>query len=252
MTANSFRENTAIVANREYSQKTARVIGVSGVPWQIDTLLFDHDGTLVDTEWAYFDATREALGRHGIELGCDIWSELYLQNGMSSTLVAQALGLKEQYLDAFLAVRRELYYNRLEAIIINDNAHQLLAELRRCYRIGLVTSNSRQALTLLHGATGFLELFDYIVTGSEVKRCKPSPDIYLRAAGDMGAFLPSCLAIEDSQRGLAAALAANIACIAMPNKLTLRHDFSGALTVINSLAELRDFLFTPGPRHLRL
>jgi beta-phosphoglucomutase-like phosphatase (HAD superfamily) len=77
-----------------------------------------------------------------------------------------------------------------------------------------------------------------VVTGDDVAARKPAPDVYLAAASRLGAAPAECVAIEDSAVGVAAAVAAGIRCIAVPNRLTLRHDLSHAHARYATLADV--------------
>jgi HAD superfamily hydrolase (TIGR01509 family) len=79
--------------------------------------------------------------------------------------------------------------------------------------------------------------FSVVVTGEDVKRPKPSPDVYDVAVERLGVRSDECVAVEDSQIGLAAAIAAGLAVIAVPNDLTRTHDFARASARAESVLE---------------
>jgi beta-phosphoglucomutase-like phosphatase (HAD superfamily) len=85
----------------------------------------------------------------------------------------------------------------------------------------------------------FREIFDAVTCREEGMRAKPAPDIYLAATGSLGVAPGEAIAVEDSRNGIAAAKAAGLRCIAVPNELTSEQDLSAADLRLRSLAEMR-------------
>src|SRR5262249_59183392 len=85
---------------------------------------------------------------------------------------------------------------------------------------------------------GVRALFEAVVSGVEVAHGKPAPDVFLEAARRLGVPPDACLVIEDSQRGVQAARAAGMRCVAIPCRETRRHDFSAATLVLPALPDL--------------
>jgi beta-phosphoglucomutase-like phosphatase (HAD superfamily) len=84
---------------------------------------------------------------------------------------------------------------------------------------------------------GIVSYFDTIVSGLDVARVKPAPDIFLEAAHRLGVDPAECAVLEDAEKGLAAH-AAGMRCVAVPNEYTRDHDFSKATHVCSSLNEV--------------
>jgi HAD superfamily hydrolase (TIGR01509 family) len=85
-------------------------------------------------------------------------------------------------------------------------------------------------------AVGLDALLPVRVSGFDVARMKPAPDVYLRAIDLLGLSPSACVAVEDAQAGVEAAKAAGLSCVAVPNRYTLgRHDFRAADAVVASL-----------------
>ena len=93
------------------------------------------------------------------------------------------------------------------------------------------------------------DLFDTVCTSDHVRKVKPAPDLYLLAAGRLGAAPAACLAFEDSPNGIRAARAAGMRCVAIPNALTRHLPLGEADFVLPSLAghSLADILARLGP-----
>ena len=117
-------------------------------------------------------------------------------------------------------------------------AFDVLSKLKPDFPMALVTGNTRKAVETVHRNTGVLELFDAIISAEDYQRAKPSPDAYLTAAERLSVSAGKSVAIEDSERGMAAALAAGMACIAVPGILTRNQRFQGAVTIQDSLKSL--------------
>jgi beta-phosphoglucomutase-like phosphatase (HAD superfamily) len=80
--------------------------------------------------------------------------------------------------------------------------------------------------------------FQAIVSGLDVARVKPAPDIFLAAARQVGALPRQCLVLEDAEKGVLAARKAGMSCIAVPTEQTRHHDFSKATRICSSLQEI--------------
>jgi HAD superfamily hydrolase (TIGR01509 family) len=102
--------------------------------------------------------------------------------------------------------------------------------------MALVTGSGRADIDLMHRRTGLLGLFRVIVTREDYPEAKPAPDGYLEAAKRLGLAPQRCLAVEDSARGLGAAIAAGMRCVVVPSDLTRGQRFEGAHAVETSVA----------------
>jgi len=85
---------------------------------------------------------------------------------------------------------------------------------------------------------GLLDAFDAVVSADDVKQTKPAPDLYVGALTRLGLLPEEALAFEDSEHGVAAAKAAGLYCVAVPNRVTLCLSFEQADLVVNSLDEM--------------
>src|SRR5207248_11429090 len=106
------------------------------------------------------------------------------------------------------------------------------------YRRGLASTSSRDWVDFIVDGLDVRHHFHALVAGDEVQARKPAPDVYLRAAERLGAAPEECVALEDSAPGIASARAAGMACIAVPNRVTVRHDLSAANRQVADLAEV--------------
>jgi beta-phosphoglucomutase-like phosphatase (HAD superfamily) len=100
----------------------------------------------------------------------------------------------------------------------------------------LATSTTRTGATIILGKNGLniFNSFDIVITGDEVKRAKPDPEIYNSVRSQLGDAL-TYLVFEDSPSGVASARGAGMSCIAVPNRFTANQNFTEADLVITSL-----------------
>lgn len=198
------------------------------------------DGLLLDTETLWHDSEVELFRRHGAEF---TWDDKMAVIGTSfdvtarhfATRLARPLDEGARLVDELVGLMHERVLRQVDA---RPGAVELVERLRRLggVRLGLA-SNSPRLLVLDALATARLtDAFDTIVTSSDVAHAKPAPDIYLRACADLGVEPSQAVALEDSASGIAAAKAAGLTCIAVPQYAET--DVSAADRIVDSLEEL--------------
>jgi HAD superfamily hydrolase (TIGR01509 family) len=205
----------------------------------IRALFFDNDGVLVDTERLYFRATKQVLEGAGFGLSEEQFRQWFLIEGCGAWHVLEAAGLPAIEI-ARLRDQRNAVYGELldhDAFLI-DGVREVLDALHGKYVMGVVTSSRRDHFERMHRITGFLRYFDFVLASGDYAKGKPHPDPYLAAVARSGVRREECLAIEDSERGLAAALAAGIRCVVLPTDLTRTLAFAGAARVLEHVADL--------------
>lgn len=190
------------------------------MPQPIHAVVFDLDGVLADSEPSWNEIDAQLLREYRVDYRGEYHREVL---GVSYPIAI------EFYKKAFnLSAPAEEMMRRRGEIAVEFFARRIplfpaardsLEELRGMnVRVGLATSSvGASALPFLdrHKLTAF---FDVIVTGDEIERGKPHPDIYLRAAEKLGIRPNECLVIEDSLFGVAAGKAANMRVAAIPDR----------------------------------
>ena len=206
------------------------------------SIIFDLDGVLADSEpwWNQIDA--KLLAEYGVTYRGE-----YHQNvlGVSYRLAVEfykkAFGLSvptEEMMRRRGEIATEFFANRVGLF---PHVQEVLQELRQMkLHLAVATSSvgaSARPFLDRHHLTGF---FEVIVTGEEVERGKPAPDIYLRASDKLGSPTDACLAVEDALPGVAAARAANMRVAAIPDRRFVDPDEyeKKADYVLSSLKEL--------------
>lgn len=209
----------------------------------IRAIFWDNDGVLVDTEGLYFASTQEHLSGLGVVLTQEDFIRISLREGRSVFDLALARGVGPEAVAAAQAARNRRYRERLlQGVAILPGVLEILSALRGRVFLGMVTSARKEHVEAMHATTGLLPLFDFVLAREDYGRSKPHPDPYLAAIERAGLPPGACLAVEDSERGLAAARAAGLPCIAVPHGLTVGGDFSGAQQVFADMVEAGPYL----------
>ncbi|MBS0647976.1 MAG: HAD family phosphatase [Verrucomicrobia bacterium] len=214
-------------------------------------IIFDCDGTLIDSEHAYYLSWQAALQARGGSISLEEYSTLAGYSGMH---VAQKLHEKvnadsaEALLQDTKKAFREIHTNAVKPIERTVKFVRALAQQKQKLNIkmGVASAAGKQEILLNLGRTGLTEVFDVIVSGRDDLQHyqdpegvnKPKPYIYLHTAQLLGLLPSSCVAFEDSGPGVLAATRAGILTYAVPHPLTKDHDFSEAHCVIQPDTEL--------------
>ena len=206
-------------------------------------LLFDNDGVLVETETYYYQANVKSLAEIGVNLEFDVYMEIMARGG-TAWEVAKKQGFSQKVVDKQRAIR-DIYYQEFiqnQAIEI-DGVLDVLEELSKNYKMGIVTTSRRVDFDLIHNKREIVKYMDFTLCVEEYPRSKPHPDPYLAGMKKFNATKEECLIIEDSQRGLNAALNAEIECVVVHNEFTKTHDLSKANYKIESIRDLPELLY---------
>ncbi len=209
----------------------------------IRLLVFDMDGTLVQTERlkaeSYARAAYELDGRIAEADVVEAYKELV---GLSRKEIATTLleqfrleSAARQRLDefdtdepwqAFVGVRLRYYRAMLDdGALIRDHCRIDVAALLRhahayACQVALATTSARDSAERVLHALGLADAFDVIATADDVDKTKPDPEVYHLVTDTLGVAPAESLAMEDSPAGIEAALAAGLACIAIPTDFT--------------------------------
>ena len=205
-------------------------------------ILFDNDGVLVETEIYYFKANVKSLAEIGVKLSFDVYMEIMARGG-TAWEVAKKQGFSQKTIDKQRAIR-DIYYQEFiqQEDIEIEGVLGVLEELSQNYKMGIVTTSRRVDFDLVHSKRGIVKYMDFTLCVEEYPRSKPHADPYLAGMKKFNAAREECIIVEDSQRGLNAAIAADIDCVVVANEFTATHDLSKATFKIESLKELPQLL----------
>jgi HAD superfamily hydrolase (TIGR01509 family) len=200
----------------------------------IKALLFDFDGTLVDTESVEFRAWEETFLAHDVELALERYGVGVgtLEGFDPLDELELLLGRKIDRNDVNDRRRvREL--ELLAAEVLRPGVHEYLEDARRLgLRVAIVSSSSDDwiegNLARLERSQGWECI---VAANGDVTRAKPAPTLYLEALERLGVAANEAVAFEDSTNGARAAQAAGIFCVAVPNPVTAHLDVQGDLNL---------------------
>ena len=203
----------------------------------LKAMLWDNDGVLVDTEKLYFEACRDELAAQGIEINEADFVSIFLK---TSEGIKAFVGHLDEAEFAALRTRRNERYSALlqRGVEPKTGVRETLAALHGKVRMGIVTSCQGDHFEMIHASTGLLSYFDFVLVREDYEASKPEPESYLVAMERNGLVADECLVVEDSERGLQAAVAAGLRCVVIRQGLTEQSDFSRAFAVLKDINEL--------------
>ncbi|WP_327048349.1 HAD family phosphatase [Microbispora sp. NBC_01189] len=184
-------------------------------PRQADCLLFDWDGTLVDTQHANYQAMAGALAEEAVELEQE-WFDAHtgLSSGDAIKTLAEERDLRlSRPVEEIVARRDELFLEKAHTVRPHTEVLKVVNAMRRQVPMAVASGGSRRIIEVTLRDQPFRDFFDAFVTRDDVKCGKPAPDIFLRAAEVVGAEPARCTVYEDSDEGIAAAHAAGMTVI---------------------------------------
>ncbi|MFK0104339.1 HAD family hydrolase [Streptomyces sp. NPDC091217] len=183
------------------------------------SVIFDLDGTLVDSEPNYYEATRQTLAAHGVQ--DYTWAEHERFVGISTletlALFRERYGLRPPVAELLAETNRhylELARTRTPAYPEMRKLVELLTA--EGVPMAVASGSSPEAIAAILSGTGLDAQLRTVVSADEVPRGKPAPDVFLEAARRLGSAPADCAVLEDAAPGAAAAHAAGMRCIAIP------------------------------------
>jgi len=205
-------------------------------------VIFDMDGLLLDTETLWHGAEAELFDRHGATF---TWDDKMAVIGTSFAFTADyfadRLGLPRaegpRLVEEMLRLMHERVRRHVDA---RPGAVELVERLRGLdgVRLGLASNSPRFLVDDALATAGLADAFDATVSSDDVENAKPAPDIYRLACERLGVEPAEALALEDSASGVAAAKAAGLTCVAVPQ--FAETDVSAADRIVDSLERLLD------------
>lgn len=189
---------------------------------EIDAVILDLDGTIVDSMWLWKAIDVEYLSRFGWELPATLQSDI---EGMSFT--ETAIYMKERFqlpdsADKIKETWNQMAWDKYEnEVTLKPGVLSFLKELKRRKIVtGIATSNSKELVDLVLHSLKIDEYFNEIHTSCEVDKGKPAPDIYLFVAKKLGVQPSRCMVFEDIPKGICAGKAAGMKVCAVEDEFS--------------------------------
>ena len=212
----------------------------------LEALIFDVDGTLAETEElhrAAFNEVFAAPGGPGWHWDVPLYAELLRVTGGKERIaayVAQAglPALEPAAIAALHAAKTAAYTRRIMpgGIELRPGVRRLLWEAQGAgVKLAIATTTSLPNVQALLAACAPLPAFDVIAAGDEVATKKPAPDVYLLALARLGLPPAACVAIEDTDNGVRAAVGAGLRCVVTTSVYGGQGPFAGASAVVANL-----------------
>ncbi len=206
---------------------------------RIKAVIFDLDGLIIDSEPLQLRAINQALAPVGITLTEADWVQRVGYKSIETIRLLRAQHGFDRDPEEIERAKVRAY----QQIIREDGALKLMPgvseAIHACQRaqlaLALASSSIRADITVILEVFELSGLFEVIVAGDEVSKGKPDPEIFLKAAEGLAVDPAACLVLEDAPSGIAAANAAGMVSIAIPNRFTRHQNFDGAQVIIATL-----------------
>ncbi|RDE24424.1 HAD family phosphatase [Motiliproteus coralliicola] len=212
----------------------------------LNAVLFDFDGTLVDSEPLHFRVWQQLLSTHSIEFSEQDYKQLLLgvPSHQSTRLLIDRFQL-DLSAKELQQQRAAILHARLSESSppLMPYAQQTLVRLKQQgLALALVSASGRREIDRVLDAHAFADVFDTLITGDDIDRAKPNPDCYLAALKRLDLTPMDSIAVEDTRTGIQAARAANLPCLAVRNGYTPEHQLAQATRTFAHLGEACDWI----------
>jgi HAD superfamily hydrolase (TIGR01509 family) len=208
----------------------------------IQTVIFDMDGVIVDTEPVH----HYAFNQHFKELDIEVSPEMYASfTGNSTKNVFEKLtatfNLKHK-IDVLINRKRDLFneaFDKKEDLFLLDGVLDLIQELHKNgMQLVLASSSAKVTIDRIFTRFDLHRYFSHIVSGEDFPKSKPDPAIFVHAAFLSNTNVKNCIVIEDSTNGIKAAKTAGIFCVGYDSPNSKFQDYSQSDFVISNFSEL--------------
>jgi beta-phosphoglucomutase family hydrolase len=185
----------------------------AAIPDEFKGLIFDCDGTLVDTMPLHFRAWTQAMAAVGITITEE---QFYAFSGMPTVKIIETLA-KEQNVTCDVATAAEekerLFLENIQSVEPIHSVMEIVQREKGRRKMAVASGGWKSVIHQSLGAVGLEGMFDAVVGADEVEHGKPAPDIFLEAARRLGFKPDECLVYEDGDLGIQAARAAGMRVI---------------------------------------
>ena len=213
----------------------------------IKAILFDHDGTLADSEVVHYQFWANVLAAHGIDVPESHYIAHY--TGVSEQNTARHLreffGVNASVESLVDAKRQQAHHFHADQFYpLMPGVAELLDALRTAgIRMAVVSGSAHFALEANLNAAGLRDYFELVASGEDRAHNKPAPDVYRWALEQLDLPAAECIAVEDTYAGLSAAKGAGLFTCVIPNRFSAHQDFSAADLRFGHMSEFQRWFF---------
>ncbi len=214
----------------------------------INAVLFDLDGTLIDSEYFYFSNWAPILENdYGLKIDFDEWISNFAGHTLSHNVemlnTDYKLSVDEE--DMWFATRSRYAKANMKNIRLMPFAKEILESVKDSGKtIGLVTSSYQTTVDTVLGEHKLLKYFEFFVTREQVENPKPNPEPYLLAVNKLLIPKQEIVVVEDTSTGCTAAKEAGLYCIAVTKQDVEKSRLAHADELLNDLAEVKKSLLS--------
>ncbi len=205
----------------------------------IKALIFDLDGTLVDSETLHYRAWEKALLQNGVPSFS--FEEFLRFIGTSNEKVAvehiESHNIPKSVAELVLE-KQTIYMELLPEIELCPGVKEMLNRFHEKMKMAVASSSHKKEIMAILDMNNLLGYFSFIIGGDMVQKKKPDPEIYLRTQSFLQLHPDECVAFEDSVHGLNAAKNAGMYGVAIPNMFTKNNNFDRADGIVASFKEV--------------
>lgn len=183
---------------------------------KIKAMIFDMDGTVVDSNKLDFDAWNKAFKEYEITLEYNDYIKLL--GATSEEIIRKYLDLEDQDISKFIENKASYFKKNVKEKGLYPMAHieKLLDQIKKeNLQIALATGAQREKLDYMFEMIDLGKYFDVIVTADDVENGKPNPEVFLKAAEKLNVAPSEVIVWEDAEKGVEAAKNGNLYCIAI-------------------------------------
>lgn len=202
-------------------------------------IIFDMDGVIINSEPLHLKIEKELVE----ELGGNLTDE-ELESFVGTTDYNMWSTFKEMFnleppVEELIEIKKDRFMKRIDEVKLVDNFMDFMLSLyNEGYLLAIASSNNRRIVDAVVNKFQLSKYMKFVISGEEVKKGKPDPEIFLAAAKKMNLNPNDCIVIEDATNGVKAAKAAGMKCIGLKNIDSGNQDLSEADLIIKNFNEL--------------
>ena len=211
-------------------------------------IIFDMDGVLILSEEMHEFLFRNVLQQFGYTLTKQEYNTFFAgtrtREGFENYFQVKKISLSDidNYIIVYRQQKNDILQNHInEHINLRKDTHDLLMNLASKYKLALATSSIRESTTHLVTSFDLKKYFQDIICAEDVKKGKPHPEIFFKAAEKLGVSPQKCIVIEDAENGILAAKNAGMKCVALYDA---DRDLRAADYIVKDFSELKKLLYS--------